>query len=455
VKPTNRITPPTYNQQMVTTSSWSHQAASYANVTLSSGPLSAIVFLPDGIKPDERTYYTSSRFDWSSNIGAVSRVGVDGKTHVLFGTEMWRQPHDPTNTEAGVGLASEFGVGDDGSFCNFQCGWQKDDEVTNGVLGYDTAGVGESFLKIGVGALIKGSCPDCDPTSVYKFNSEYKFDRPPVWTLTQQDDGKSLRLSNEETLREFGYRLYKDVTLNDDQLLITTTLTNIGRVPMSTAWYSHNFFACDNTPVGPGYSVDLDLPSGGDFTEPGFMIWSSPIRDYAKISRRTDDQSRKKVMKVELQRPVEQNVKLKAEFFRDDASRGGFTLHGCHTNIHETIPEAGSPGGPTLYAYNLYAERETLSPEVQLFLHLSPGETKSWTQKLDFSDDVPSFPSSSLLRSISAGGRRGGMISTTIQLHPFMTFVLTVALTAGVLALLLHRWRRSTNHNLRSLYDPI
>ena len=29
-----------------------------------------------------------------------------------------------------------FGVGTDGSLCNFMCGWNQDSEVTNGVLGY-------------------------------------------------------------------------------------------------------------------------------------------------------------------------------------------------------------------------------------------------------------------------------------------------------------------------------
>lgn len=35
---------------------------------------------------------------------------------------------------------------------------------------------GQSFLKIGVGELIKGSCPMCNAaTGEYKFNSPYLF----------------------------------------------------------------------------------------------------------------------------------------------------------------------------------------------------------------------------------------------------------------------------------------
>jgi len=493
------------------TSSSSKSSPSYANVTLSSGSLSAVVYLPDGIKPDEPTYYKSSRFDWSSNIGTITtrRQGGGGgggngkQQHVLYGSDMWRQPHDPESTEAGVGLASEFGVGDDGSFCNFQCGWHKDNEVTNGVLGYDQAAVGDSFLKIGVGALIKGSCPDCDPTSIYKFNSEYEFARPPVWRLTENDDNKgssdgssersSIRLWNEEVLHEYGYRIVKDVTLTDDQLLITTTLTNIGRVPMATAWYSHNLFTCDSKPVGPGYSVDLDLPNGGDFFEPGFMSWSSPIEDFATISHEYDSGGENSHVNVNLERPVEDFVKLKAEFARDDDSHGGFTLHGCQTNIHESFPDVGKQSGPSsLYAYNLYIEQGTLSPEVQLFLHLNPGETKSWRQQLDFTFDdedrndgnyddaqnVASISSFSLLRSITIRGR--GIVSNVVPIsqNPFMVLVMTtMAVTCGFALWMYNRSRNSytssgsrdfrrgwsfvTNHSSsssrvkRSQYEPI
>lgn len=404
-----------------------------------------MVYLPDGIKPDEPAYYSSSRFDWSSNIGAISRQGGDGETHVLFGTHLWRQPHDRAGTEGGVGLASEFGVGDDGSFCNFQCGWNKENDVTNGVLGYDSAGVGESFLKIGVGALIKGSCPECDPTGVYKFNSPYQFASPPVWQLKEGGDGRSLKLSNEETLHEFGYMLQKDISLNDHQLLITTTLTNIGRVAMSTAWYSHNFFTCDNTPVGRGYSVNLDLPGGGAFMEPGFMLWSSPMGDYAQIG---SSDKRKVDVLVEMQRRVERSVKLKAEFMKDEMSRGGFTLHGCHTAVRESIPQVGKTGGPSLYAFNLYIEEGTFSPEVQLFLHLHPGESTSWTQQLDFTDEVPTS-SSSLLGSITGG------TLPTVSLPPLHSPVLAIVGAAVLMGGLVWQRHRSRNLSRRSFYQPI
>jgi hypothetical protein len=422
-----------------------HGQASFANVTLqaNNGDLSAVIYLPQGLKPDEPTYYLSTRFDWSSMIGRITRTSTDWngnkETHVLYGTRNWRVPHDPYWPESGMGLASEFGVGDDGSFCNFFCGWNQVNEVTNGVLGYREAKLGESFLKIGVGELIKGSCSTCDSAEDYKFNSPYQFAAPPIWTLEENGDGRSITLRNEAVLREHGYQLTKDVTLNDDQLLVKTTLTNIGRVPFATAWYSHHFFTCDSHPVGSGYQVDVDLAAtDGEYQEPGTWTWATPLQDYAKISARND------AVSIQMQRGVESNVRIKAEFVRDDHSHGGFTIKACQTAMHETIPEVGKSNGISMYAYNLYIESGTFSPEPQIYMHLMPGETTSWTQKIEFQDYLPPSPSQfwSLRQSIASG--------TTTRLHeiklPLLCSILTVF---GALLL------RSRTIRRREVYDPI
>ncbi|KAG7353393.1 lipoprotein, type 6 [Nitzschia inconspicua] len=368
-----------------------HAQATFANVTLraNGGDLEAVVYLPQGLKPGEPTYYQSTRFDWSSMIGHITRTSTDWQgnkeTHTLYGIRNWRVPHDPYWPESGMGLASEFGVGDDGSFCNFFCGWNHVNEVTNGVLGYRDAKIGESFLKIGVGELIKGSCSSCDSAEDYKFNSPYQFATPPVWTLDDPGDGRSITLNHEAVLREHGYQLKKEITLHDDQLLVKTTLRNIGRVPFATAWYSHHFFTCDSHPVGSGYEVDVDLAAtDGEYEEPGTWSWATPLQDYAEIDATKDTVS------IRMQRGVESNVRIKAEFVKDDHSRGGFTLKACHTSIHETIPEVSkSSSGISMYAYNLYVESGTFSPEPQIYIHLMPGQSTSWTQQLDFQDYLP------------------------------------------------------------------
>ena len=197
----------------------------YPNATLHAEGLSVVVFLPDAT----RGYYRASRFDASSMIGCVRLDAPSNASgavaHELFGNALWRVPHDPAWTEAGVGLASEFGCGDDGAVCWGSWSAERDAEaaaddaasapapIANGVLGHDAAAdgawlpraacadddddddghaptvtnrhgsssdrlslvllmppwralhemrpPGEPFLKIGVGKLVKGSCAAC------------------------------------------------------------------------------------------------------------------------------------------------------------------------------------------------------------------------------------------------------------------------------------------------------
>jgi len=383
--------------------SWQVEAYAnfFSNVTLKANndDLSVVIYLPRDVNPGERTYYQSSRFDWSSMIGSITRkrtnpnTGVK-ETHVLYGTNQWRLPHDPYWAESGVGLASEFGVGTDGALCNFLCGWNQNNDVTNGVLGYQEAKSGESFLKIGVGELIKGSCSTCDSAEDYKFNSPYQFARSPVWTLETSDDDSSIILSHEAVLegRGIGYRLEKHITLNDDQLLVKSVLTNLGTQPFSTAWYSHHFFTCDAHPVQYGYSVDFDLASTqGEYVEPTTWSWSTPLENYAEV--KVHNNTLGKAVRIKMQRGVESKVRIKAEFEKNEDSKGEFSLRACNTKIRETIPEVGDAvSGISMYAYNLYIESGTFSPEPQILLKLDPGQTTSWTQQLDFEDDYPIEP---------------------------------------------------------------
>lgn len=451
----------------------------YSNVTLTAndGDLSVVVYLPAGIKPGEREYYVSTRFDWSSMIGSITRTTTnplgEKETHSLYGTRQWRLPHDPYWPESGVGLASEFGVGDDGSLCSFLCGWNQTNEVTNGVLGYQEAKSGESFLKIGVGELIKGSCSTCDSAEDYKFNSPYRFATLPVWKLDDAGDGKSITLSHEATVRNYGYRLQKQITLHDDQLLVKTTIKNTGTASFSTAWYSHHFFTCDIHPVEYGYSVDYDLANtDGDYREPGTWSWSTPLKKYATIRKLDDD-----AVRIEMERGVESNVKIKAEFVKDKQSRGVFTLQACNTKIKESIPEIADPNSDiSMYGFNLYIESGTFSPEPQILLQLLPGKSTSWTQQLDFQDNYPPLPSatpqisvvppslSSLLRSKTDPFHRGHSSGGTVtdqqfeQVSPayFLNFLIIGLSMSFVATTVISVYRYfSCNHKRKLNYLPV
>ena len=177
----------------------SGSAEQYASVELSVPGLSASFFLPPIIESDgarrkqPQSYYRSSRFDWGTMVGDVLLRATDGSTHTLFDSSVWRWPHDPTWTESGVGLAAEFGCGEDGDVCNE--GWGAEGLSSNGVLGYSEAGAGGSFLKLGVGALRKGSCPGCNGTDagdLYRFNRPYRHVTAPEWRLVEANSTRNM-----------------------------------------------------------------------------------------------------------------------------------------------------------------------------------------------------------------------------------------------------------------------
>lgn len=386
---------------------------SYANTTLSSGDLSVTIFLPYGVKPTEDTYYMGTRFEHSSMIGPIQRKSTQvveregeivgelvDKVHRLFGDDLWRLPHNANWPESGVGLASEFGVGDDGDFCPYRCGWGAHEGVTNGVLGYQSAKVGESFLKVGVGELVKGSCPHCDSSGEYKFNSPYKFAQLPIW-IFEQPSPNTVRLEHSAVLGVHGYRMQKEVVVDNDTLIVTTTLTNLGQESFSTAWYSHNFFTCDSLPVGPGYSLELGIRGNRSplFDEPATWTWATPIRNFVSVEPHPNS------VHLKVTKPIPPGIRVKAEFLDDGETTGQFQLNACRNSIWSDI--SGNLGNLEMYAYNVYIERGTLSPEPQILLHLDPGATQSWSQRIHF-DDLPlsnaGIPSITGLRANSIFG---------------------------------------------------
>ena len=355
---------------------------SYDNVTLKSPIMSVTVFMPTfGDFSKESDFYQGSRFEHGSMIGDMT-IG-DKK---VYGRDLWRTPHDPDWPESGLGLASEFGCGDNGVTCTGK------GDITNGVLGYDAAQIGEPFLKIGVGALIKGSCPDCngDPAQVYQFNSPYKFHRTPKWSVLDSPGSNEITFVSEEILGDNGYRIEKTVRLDGNVLTVRTLLSNAGKKQFTTPWYSHHFFSGDNIPIRPGYSVDLGLSEFGlkadkpVFTQPGLGSWSADMNNYVDVLAAKDGS-----ISMNITKPIPDGVRLKGNFLDENMptlTDGSFTIKAPNgISVYERIPELQTQSrNPFMYGYNVYIEKGTLSPEPMLLLYLQPGETTSWTQHLKF-----------------------------------------------------------------------
>jgi hypothetical protein len=195
-------------------------AATYPEAQISNGILQAKQLLPNA----QNGYYRGTRFDWS---GAISSLQFKG--HEYFGK--WFDHYDPKIHDAIMGPVEEF--------------------LTNGMgLGYQEAKVGESFVKIGVGAVRKPEEQAFQQFSTYEIASTGK------WAITQGGNFVAFTQTLPNTL---GYAyVYKKVvrlTPGKPEMTLEHRLRNTGRKTIETSVYEHNFYMLDHQPAGPDYLV--------------------------------------------------------------------------------------------------------------------------------------------------------------------------------------------------------
>lgn len=207
------------------------RADDYPKAVLRNDSLSLTVYLPDA----KKGFYRGSRFDWAGVVGDVQLAG----RHRVFGP--WKDQHDPANHDDIVGPAEEFGM--------------------EAPLGYAEAAEGETFLKIGVGELLKPK------EEGYRFHHNYEIKHPGAWEVTA---GPTAVVFKQAFLARsgYGYRYVKRVTLDADRAMFTLRheLTNSGTRPIDTDHYNHNFFNVDNASIGPDYRIAF--PASPKVTDP-------------------------------------------------------------------------------------------------------------------------------------------------------------------------------------------
>ena len=195
-------------------------AAGPPEAEIRSASLQAKLYLPD----PEQGYYRATRFDWSGVIKSLEFKG-----HNYFG--QWFPKYDPKINDAITGPVEEF--------------------LTNGTgLGYAEAKTGESFVKIGVGAVRKP-----EEKAFRQFNT-YEITDPGKWTVRQQPDSVEFTQTLSDTLG-YAYVYTKTVRLAKDkpQLILEHRLRNTGRKTIESSVYEHNFYMLDSLPSGPDVVV--------------------------------------------------------------------------------------------------------------------------------------------------------------------------------------------------------
>jgi hypothetical protein len=196
--------------------------ADYPEAQISNRILTVKLLLPDA----KNGYYRGTRFDWS---GAISSLQFQG--HEFFGK--WFDRYDPKIHDAIQGPVEEF--------------------LTNGAgLGYEETKTGDSFVKIGVGAVRKP-----DERAFHQFNT-YEITDNGKWTVHVSGDSVEYTQELGDT-NGYAYVYRKTVRLvaGKPEMVLEHSLKNTGKKPIATIVYEHNFYMLDHQPAGPDFSLRL------------------------------------------------------------------------------------------------------------------------------------------------------------------------------------------------------
>jgi len=193
----------------------------------------AKIYLPDAATG----FYRGTRFDWSGVVGDLQYAG-----HSYYGP--WFTQTDPTVSDF-VYQGTEIVAG--------PCGAITGPVEEFGVLGYDDAKPGGTFLKIGVGILRK---PDDARYPAYHL---YEIVNGGKWSVKKSKDAVEFTQELRDTASGYGYIYRKKVSLaaGKPRMLIEHSLKNVGTRAIHTNVYDHNFLVLDKQPTDAGYTIGL------------------------------------------------------------------------------------------------------------------------------------------------------------------------------------------------------
>ncbi len=285
---------------------------------LSNSSVRATIYLPDA----QSGYYRGTRFDWSGVIASLKWNG-----HEYFG--QWFDRYDPKIHDAITGPVEEFLTGESG-------------------LGYVEAKPGESFVRIGVGAVRRPDEP------AYRRFETYEIVDSGKWTVKKSSDRIEFVHELGDTAG-YAYVYRKTLRLAKDSLVIEHRLKNTGKKSIATSVYNHNFFTMDRQPTGPDLVVRF----------PFVPKAARPLNDLAAI-RGNDANFLREFVKG-------QTVFTEVEGFGATAKDYDFRIENRKTGAGVRIT-----GDRPLQKVYFWSAHLTTCPEPYIDVSVEPGKESSW-----------------------------------------------------------------------------
>ena len=206
-------------------------AADLPKAEISNGPLEAKIYLPDA----KRGFYQGTRFDWSGVIDSLKFQG-----HNYYGP--WFNKTRP-DVHDFIYEGNDIIAGP----CSAITG--PVDEFAP--LGWDDAKPGESFIKIGIGALRKPGDGKYDHYTLYPIADHGK------WNVKRHSD--SVEFTQQLSAAGYSYVYRKTVRLvpGKPEMVLEHSLKNRGARAIHTNVYNHNFLTLDEQSPGPGVTISV------------------------------------------------------------------------------------------------------------------------------------------------------------------------------------------------------
>jgi hypothetical protein len=212
------------------------RAADPPQATLTNGQISLKIYLPDA----RNGFYRGTRFDWSGVIASLEYKG-----HSYYGP--WFD-----SVDAKVHDFQYDGAKIVASTCSGAVGPVEEFQTDETALGFKEAAVGGTFIKIGVGVLRKDEAN-------YDFVKQYEIVDGGEWTVKQRGDSIEFTQKLIDPASGYGYLYRKTVRLikGKPEMVLEHSLKNIGRLPIRSNVYDHNFLVLDKQPPGPDFTITL------------------------------------------------------------------------------------------------------------------------------------------------------------------------------------------------------
>jgi hypothetical protein len=309
-------------------------------VRLGNGSLALKVYLPDA----DHGFYRGTRFDWSGIIGDLTFAG-----HHLYGP--WFSAIDP-------GVHDFIYKGPDleivSGLANSATGPAEEFVAADGTaLGFNSAQPGGTFIKIGIGVLRR---PDTAPYDNFRL---YEIVDHGAWQVHTRP--RSIEFSQRLVDNSAGYSYLYTKTLQlipgKPILVIQHRLKNLGRLPIATELYDHNFVNFDHRTTGPDFRFIFPF-------EPRFL---KPIDgDICRIEGKQILYNRPLRGRDEFYVPIGGFDSTVNNYdFRVENRDAGFGLH-----VTATRPLAHMA---------MWSIRSVLAVEPYISLYIAPGHTANWS----------------------------------------------------------------------------